>query len=403
MVLGELSNRLLHALRAVSESSSVNEETLTEMLKEIGNALLLADVNVQLVVQLKKNITKRVNLPELASGLNRSTIIRKAVFDELCALLDPKSKPYQPVKGKPNVLMLVGLQGSGKTTTVTKLAHWYRRKGFKPGLVCADTFRAGAYAQLRQNATKAKIPFFGSETETDPARVAKEGVDIFKKEGNDLIIVDTSGRHKQQEELFVEMQDVAAATNPDCIIFVMDASIGQTAHDQAVAFKSRVPVGSVIITKMDGHAKGGGALSAVAATQSPIIFIGTGERIPDLDSFSPTSFVKRLLNMGNIDEVVDMVKTAMPKEQQQRLTSRMQQGKLTLRDMMEQLQTAMSMGPIDKMLQNLPGFSNMQLGGDALVFAFNLCFTVVPTRRHRRKRQVEGLHQHHGQYDVGRA
>jgi len=257
--------------------------------------------------------------------------------------------------------MLVGLQGSGKTTTATKLAYYYRRKGFRPGLVCADTFRAGAFAQLRQNATRAKIPYYGSEVDQDPAKVAGDGVERFKKENSDLIIVDTSGRHKQEEELFVEMEQVAAAVKPNLIIFVMDGSIGQAAQDQAEAFKKRVEVGAVIVTKLDGHAKGGGALSAVAATKSPIIFLGTGERIPDLQSFEAESFVQRLLGLGDMKELLQTVEEAIPKDQQERLVKRMQSGQMSLRDVREQLQATMKMGPLDKVMQMIPGFSNMQL------------------------------------------
>jgi len=276
-------------------------------------------------------------------------------------LLDPGVRPYQPKKGKRNVIMLVGLQGSGKTTTATKLAYFYKRKGFRASLVCADTFRAGAFAQLRQNATRAKIPFYGSDTDTDPAKVAKSGVDQFMKEGNDLIIVDTSGRHKQEEELFVEMEHVAEAVKPDLVIFVMDGSIGQAAQDQASAFKKRVPVGAVIVTKLDGHAKGGGALSAVAATKSPVVFIGTGERIPDLQSFDAERFVQRLLGMGDVKELVERLDDAMSKEQQQKMAKRVVSGELTLRDVREQLAATMRMGPMDKLMQMIPGFSNMEM------------------------------------------
>nr|GMD19665.1 signal recognition particle 54 kDa protein 2 [Ipomoea batatas] len=202
--------------------------------------------------------------------------------------------------------MFVGLQGSGKTTTCTKYAYYHQRKGWKPALVCADTFRAGAFDQLKQNATKAKIPFYGSYTESDPVKIAVEGVERFKKENCDLIIVDTSGRHKQEAALFEEMRQVSEATKPDLVIFVMDSSIGQAAFDQAQAFKQSVAVGAVIVTKMDGHAKGGGALSAVAATKSPVIFIGTGEHMDEFEVFDVKPFVSRLLglcllskNLGN--------------------------------------------------------------------------------------------------------
>merc|ERR1719424_1374143 len=175
-------------------------------------------------------------------------------------MLDPGRVPYAPRKKQANVIMFVGLQGCGKTTTCTKYAYMMKRKGFKCALVCADTFRAGAFDQLKQNATKAKIPFYGSYTETDPAMIAAEGVDKFKEEGYEIIIVDTSGRHMQEQALFEEMEQVSLAVDPDDVVFVMDSSIGQAAHDQASAFKGKVAVGSCIITKLDGHAKGGGGL-----------------------------------------------------------------------------------------------------------------------------------------------
>ena len=159
------------------------------------------------------------------------------------------------------------------------------RKGWRVGLVCADTFRAGAFEQLKMNAAKIKCPFFGHKKETDPVKIAKEGVDFFKEQKFEIIIVDTSGRHKQETALFEEMQQVSAAVTPDTAVFVMDSSIGQACYDQAVAFNKTIKVGSVIITKLDGHAKGGGALSAVSGTNSPIIFIGTGEHFEDLETF----------------------------------------------------------------------------------------------------------------------
>ena len=162
-------------------------------------------------------------------------------------------KPYVPVKGEANVIMMVGLQGSGKTTTCTKLAYHYQKKGWKACLVCADTFRAGAYDQLKQNATKARIPFYGSYTEVDPVNIAADGVEMFRNEGFEMIIVDTSGRHKQEDSLFEEMLAVSNAVDPDNVIFVMDASIGQACEGQAKAFKEKVDVGSVVVTKLDGE------------------------------------------------------------------------------------------------------------------------------------------------------
>lgn len=224
------------------------------------------------------------------------------------------------------MIMMVGLQGSGKTTTCTKIGYHYKKKGWKVGLVCADTFRAGAFDQLKQNAAKVRIPFYGSYVETDPVSIAEEGVSEFRSEGMEIIIVDTSGRHKQESELFEEMKQVEKAINPDNIIFVMDSSIGQQCYAQAEAFKKAVDVGSVVITKMDGHSKGGGALSAVAATRSPIIFMGDGEHFENLEAFDAMSFIKRLLGEGDIKQLIEKVKDAVSPKDQAKLLDKVKKG-----------------------------------------------------------------------------
>ena len=266
-------------------------------------------------------------------------------------------KPYVPVKGRANVIMMVGLQGSGKTTTCTKLAYHYQKKGWKSCLVCADTFRAGAYDQLKQNATKARIPFYGSYTEVDPVIIAGDGVEMFRNEGFEMIIVDTSGRHKQEDSLFEEMLAVSNAIDPDNVIFVMDASIGQACEAQARAFKDKVDVGSVVVTKLDGHAKGGGALSAVAATNSPIIFIGTGEHIDDFEQFKTKAFIQKLLGMGDLEGLITTVGELGLDKNNEQLMKKIQHGEFTLRDMYEQFTNVMKMGPMSQIMGMIPGFS----------------------------------------------
>lgn len=266
-----------------------------------------------------------------------------------------------PKKGKKHVVMFVGLQGAGKTTTCSKYANFYKRKGLRPALVCADTFRAGAFDQLKQNASKTGIPFYGSYSETDPAKIAEAGVAKFKEEGSkiDLIIVDTSGRHKQEEALFEEMRQVAAATSPDSTIFVMDGSIGQAAQDQARAFREAVDVGAVILTKMDGGSKrGGGALSAVAATAAPIAFLGTGEHLDDIERFDPPSFVGRLLGRGDWKGFVDRMQEVAPDAKgQEALMEAIGKGHFTLRIMQEQFANLQKLGPMNQLLGMLPGMS----------------------------------------------
>lgn len=363
MVLADLGRKITAALHSLGKATVIDEEVLNGMLKEICAALLESDVNIMLVKKLREGVKKAIDFDEVAQGLNKRIIIQQAVFQELVKLVDPGIKPYQPKKGKANVIMFVGLQGSGKTTTCTKLAYYYKKKNWKACLVCADTFRAGAYDQLKQNATKAGIPFYGSYTEVDPAVIAGDGVDMFKAEGFEIIIVDTSGRHKQEDSLFEEMLAVSNAVGPDNVVFVMDASIGQACEAQAKAFKDKVDVGSVVITKLDGHAKGGGALSAVAATQSPVIFIGTGEHIDNLELFEEKAFVSKLLGMGDIQGLMEKVKDLNMDEEQ--MMKDIQKGRFTLRNMYEQFQNIMKLGPISQVMGMIPGLSSVfgQAGG----------------------------------------
>lgn len=300
MVLADLGRKISSALKSLNSATTISKEVLDGLLKEIATALIEADVNIRQVLQLRENVKSAISFDDQVAGLNKQRMIQMAVFRELLKLVDPGVPEYKPAKGKANVIMFVGLQGSGKTTTCTKLAYYYMKRNWKTCLVCADTFRAGAYDQIKQNATKAKIPFYGSYTESDPVVIASDGVETFKREGFEIIIVDTSGRHKQEDSLFEEMLQVSNAVKPDNVIFVMDASIGQACEAQAKAFKQKVDVGSVIVTKLDGHAKGGGALSAVASTKSPIVFIGTGEHIDDFEQFKAEPFIRKLLGLGDI-------------------------------------------------------------------------------------------------------
>jgi len=361
MVLAELGSKVAIALRKMTSATVIDQTVMNEMLSEICKALLQADVNVAQVKRMREAIKNNVDVEALAGGLNKRKMLEQAVCNELCTMLDPGKEPYQPRKKQANVIMFVGLQGCGKTTTCTKYAHLYKRKGFKCALVCADTFRAGAFDQLKQNATKAKIPFYGSYTETDPANIAAEGVNQFKEEGYEVIIVDTSGRHMQEEALFEEMEQVAELTQPDDIVFVMDSSIGQAAHEQAVAFKKKVEVGSVIITKLDGHAKGGGALSAVAATGAPITHVGTGEHIEDFEDFEVKSFVSRMLGKGNIAGLMEKMKQADVdlEKQAPEMMKRLQSGQWTLRDMREQFQAVLKMGPLGNIMNQFPGMAGL--------------------------------------------
>lgn len=362
MVLADLGRKITTALRSLGNATIIDQEVLDTLIGQVARALISADVNINLVKKLRDNVKQVIDFDEMAQGLNKRRMIQMAVFQELVKLIDPGVKPWVPVKKKSNIIMFVGLQGAGKTTTCTKMAYYYQRKGWKCALVCADTFRAGAFDQLKQNCTKARIPFYGSYEEADPVVIANEGVQKFKEEGFEIIIIDTSGRHKQETSLFEEMLSIQSAVKPHQIVFVMDASIGQACESQAAAFKSVVDVGAVIITKLDGHAKGGGALSAVAATRSPIIFIGTGEHIDEFEEFRVKPFVSKLLGMGDLEGLIDKV-NELKLEENEDLIEKLKHGEFTLRDMYEQFTNIMKMGPFNQILSMIPGFGTDLLKG----------------------------------------
>lgn len=369
MVLADLGRRLNAAFLSLNRASVVDEKVLDTTLKEITAALLEADVNVKLVASLRQKVKVKVKAAldgsDKSKDSNKKTLIQKVVFDELVHLVDPGIEPYKPKKGQPNVIMAVGLQGNGKTTTCTKLAVYYQKRGFKSCIVCADTFRAGAFDQTRQSATKAKVAYFGSYTETDPVVIAAQGVTKFKKERFDVIIVDTSGRHKQESELFQEMIQISAAVKPNMTVLVLDASIGQAAEAHSRAFKESADFGAIIVTKMDGHAKGGGAISAVAATKTPIIFLGVGEHLYDLDRFSPQPFISKLLGLGDMQGLMEHMQDLAKQnpDKQKEMAKKLEEGKLSIRDWREQIQNVMNMGPISKIASMIPGLPQELLAG----------------------------------------
>eukprot|EP01056_Protomagalhaensia_sp_Gyna25_P000999 Protomagalhaensia_sp_Gyna_25__998@NODE_1483_length_1798_cov_16_500853_g1200_i0_p1_GENE_NODE_1483_length_1798_cov_16_500853_g1200_i0NODE_1483_length_1798_cov_16_500853_g1200_i0_p1_ORF_typecomplete_len482_score82_52SRP54/PF00448_22/1_4e72SRP_SPB/PF02978_19/3_4e03SRP_SPB/PF02978_19/1_3e21SRP54_N/PF02881_19/4e12cobW/PF02492_19/8_7e07VirC1/PF07015_11/1_2e06Zeta_toxin/PF06414_12/8_8e06SRPRB/PF09439_10/5_7e05MobB/PF03205_14/0_00011NTPase_1/PF03266_15/0_00014MipZ/PF09140_11/0_00068APS_kinase/PF01583_20/ len=360
-MLKTLGTGLINALSKLNASPDVNEEQIEIFIKEVVTALLQADVNVKVVAGLRDSLRKQCAIGDqskVASSVIKKRVY-KALFDELEKILSPPSTPFKPLKGRPNVFMFVGLQGAGKTTTCTKYANYYKKRGWRVALICADTYRAGAFDQLKQNASRCKIPFYGSYTEIDAVETASKGVTLFKKERAEIIIVDTSGRHKQAEELFEEMQAIEAAVDPDEIIFVLDSHIGQACALQAQAFKDAVKVASVIVTKLDGHAKGGGAISAVATTGCSISFIGVGESFDALEPFNARSFISRLLGMGDPESLFRALDDMIPEGARPKMMQRLQKGIFTYSDLKTQLNTMGSFSSMGSMMSMIPGLSSL--------------------------------------------
>jgi signal recognition particle subunit SRP54 len=351
MALDNLGKAINAALRKLTRGV-VDEKLVKEICRDIQRALLQADVNVKLVFDLTSRIEERALKEKLPPGISRAEHVTKIVYDEITSILGEKKEKIQ-ITGHPTKLLMVGIQGSGKTTTCGKLARHFQKKGFKVGVVCADTFRPGAYEQLSQYAP---VDVFGDPEQKNAIKLAKEGVSHFAKK-MDLVIVDTAGRHKEEASLIEEMKRISKAVNPDEVILVIDGTIGQQAHQQAEAFMDATDIGSIIITKLDGSAKGGGALSAVHATGAPIKFIGEGEKIDALEEFDPKRYVARLLGLGDLESLLAKVTEAT---EQHELTEKdalkFIKGKFSLKDMYQQLEMVSSMGPLQQVMQMIPGF-----------------------------------------------
>ncbi|MEM3815262.1 MAG: signal recognition particle protein Srp54 [Candidatus Bathyarchaeia archaeon] len=352
MVLEKLGSSLYESLKKIFGAPTVDENIIRELVRDLQRALLQADVNVRLVLDLSKRIEDRALREKVPSGIPRKEHVVKVVYEEIVRLLGEKAVPLNITPGKRSVFMLVGIQGSGKTTTAAKLARYFQKKGLKVALICADTFRAGALAQLSQLAAQINVPIYGDEREKNPIKVALDGLKKF--ENYDVVIVDTAGRHKDEKSLVEEMKMLQEAIKPNEVILVIDGTIGQQAAIQAKAFHEATPLGSIIVTKLDGSARGGGALSAVAATGAPIKFIGTGEKIDDLEVFDPPRFVGRLLGMGDLRSLLEKVRETETKVPEERIKA-MLSGRFTLTDMYEQFEAIRSMGPFSRILKMIPG------------------------------------------------
>jgi signal recognition particle subunit SRP54 len=354
MALERLGASLHEALRKLFRATVVDEIAVKELVRDVQRALLQADVNVQLVLEISKRIEERALKEKVPPGISRREHVIKVVYEELTRFLGEKPAPLKVEPGKRKVLMLVGIQGSGKTTAAAKLARYFQKRGLKPALVCADTYRPGAFEQLQQLASEINVPIYGDPRGKDPVKIALEGLKQFSDK--DIVIVDTAGRHKEEKGLIKEMKTLEEKIKPDEVMLIIDGTIGQQAYVQAKAFSEATSIGSILVTKLDGSARGGGALSAVAATGAPIRFISTGEKIEDIEPFVPSRFVGRLLGMGDIEALVEKVREAEVKVPEKRAKALLS-GKFTLTDMYEQFEAMRKMGPFQKILKMLPGMS----------------------------------------------
>ncbi len=353
-----LGKSLNDAVRKLLRLAVVDEKAVKELVVDLQRGLLQSDVNVNLVLQISQAVEKRSLEEKLPPGISRREHVIKVLYEELTRFLGEEPSPLTLEPGKTRIIMLVGIQGTGKTTAAVKLSRFYQKRGLRPTIICADIYRPGAYEQLTQLADKVNVPVYGEPGSKDALKMVQRGIEQLKGQKYDLIIVDTAGRHKDEKELMSEMRELAKEIHPDEIILAIDASIGQAAMSQAAAFNESTKIGSILVTKLDGTAKGGGALSAVAATHAKIKFVGTGEKIDDIEQFIPSSFVGRLLGMGDIKALVEKVRDAEVVVPQKKVKAFLE-GKFTLKDMYDQMVAVRKMGPLKKLVGMIPGGMNV--------------------------------------------
>ena len=348
----ELKEGLRRAVSRLFERESLDEKALKEFIRELQRTLIKADVNVKLVFELTRRIEERIKEESKIPGVSLKESAIKILYEELVNILGEENK-IKPDPKKSFTILLVGIQGSGKTTTAAKLAKYFQRRGYSTGLVCADTFRPGAFEQLKTLGDRIGVEVFGGN-KTSSIEIAKEGVEYFKSKGTNVIVVDTAGRHKEEKGLLEEMRELEKEIIPDITLLVIDGTIGQQCYAQAEAFHKATKIGGIVVTKLDGTARGGGALAAAAATGARIYFISTGEKIDDLEEFSPARFVGRLLGFGDIKGLLDRIRRAEISVSKD-VAKRVMRGKMTLEDFLVQMEEMGKLGPLEKILEMIPG------------------------------------------------
>ena len=362
MVLEKLGDSLRKTLNKITNSVFVDEKLINELVKDIQRALLQSDTNVKLVFDLSKNIKERAK-EKAPPGITKREQLVTIVYEELTNFLGKETHEIK-IEKKPTQIMLVGLFESGKTTTAGKLSKFYKKRGYKIAVIQTDTWRPAAYEQLKQLAETVGVDFFGIKDEKDPVNIYMAFQDKIKD--YDLVLVDTAGRDALSDELIEELNQLNEVVQPDERLLVISADIGQAAQRQAQAFHDTVNVTGVIITKLEGTAKGGGALSACSVTNSPIKFIGVGEKVDDLELFHPQRFVGRLIGMGDIESLLEKAKEVVSEEDAKDMQEKFMKGKFNLIDLYTQMKSMKKMGSFQKIMGMIPGLSSMKLPKEML-------------------------------------
>ncbi len=364
MVLDKLSNSLKETFNKITRAIFVDEKLIDELIKDLQRSLLLADVNVQLVFDLSKRIKELALNENVHKGESQRERLIKIVYEELVKFLGDEKSEVIITEKKPFKIMMVGVYGTGKTTTIGKLAKYYSKRGYKVAALGLDVYRPAAREQLEQVCKQINIPVFINKKEKNPLKIYKEFENLYSK--YDLLLIDTAGRASLDKDLIKELKELNKEIKPDENLLVLSADIGQAAQKLAISFHEACGVTGIIVTKLDGTAKGGGALTGAAATNAKVKFIGTGEKLDDLEQFNPKGFVSRLLGMGDLEALLEKAKGAIPEGKAKDVEEKFLKGEFTLIDLYEQMKSMKKMGPLSKVLEMIPGFGQLKMPKEIL-------------------------------------
>ncbi len=360
MAFEGLSSRLQEITRKIRGKARITESDLKEMLREVKLALLEADVNYKIVKEFIATIQEKALGQDVLKSLTPGQQVVKIVKDELVELLGGQTSQINFTPNPPTIIMLVGLQGSGKTTTAGKLANILRKQGKKPLLVACDVYRPAAIKQLQVVGAQLNIPVFANENSKDVVHIARQALSVAMSKLNDVVILDTAGRLHIDEELMQELKNLKANIKPHEILLVVDSMTGQDAVNVAQSFSDTVGIDGIILTKLDGDTRGGAALSVKKVTGKPIKFAATGEKLSDIEVFHPDRMAQRILGMGDILAVIEKAEESFDMEQAEQLEKQMKKKELDLDDYLAQIRQVKKMGSFSSLLKLIPGFNQIK-------------------------------------------
>ncbi|MBR1646550.1 MAG: signal recognition particle protein [Selenomonadaceae bacterium] len=355
----DLSQNIQEAFRKLRGHGKLTDEDITKALKDVRMALLSADVNYKIVRDFEKAVKERALGTEILSHLTPAQSVIKIVDEELAKLMGGKAAKLNISSHPPTIILMVGLQGSGKTTSAAKLAMLMKRQGKRPALVAADIYRPAAIKQLQVVGEQAEVPVFTEDIQ-DAVQIAKDSLTFANKHARDTLIIDTAGRLQIDERLMQELKDIKAAVNPHEILLVVDSMIGQEAVNVAETFHKALGVDGIVLTKLDGDARGGAALSIKAATGCPIKFVGMGEKLEALEIFHPDRMASRILGMGDVLSLIEKAQSAIDAKTAEKMVKKIKSDEFTLQDFLEQLQQVKKLGSLNDLLGMVPGLGGLR-------------------------------------------